>query len=165
MIRDLAKILLLINKPVELIIIPEDWEHLFRWADKALKRYRQMSDTSQVTQLMEFLQSPNYHNRTDSDLSRTNISMSTFKPDQQFGSSISLQDRKSNSNGSFEMMINPPINPQWQFNPPLGLKQSSSEFIPAQWRNSREMIGGPYVLEDDFYQLGFRPQDEITTEL
>lgn len=46
-VRDLAKILLLLNRPVERVAVPEDWEHLFHWAEKALKRCRRPSEVSQ----------------------------------------------------------------------------------------------------------------------
>lgn len=38
-IKDLAKVLFLLNRPVEGLGIPDDWDHLFNWAEKTLKRY------------------------------------------------------------------------------------------------------------------------------
>lgn len=37
-VRDLAKILILLNKPKEQLVPPDDWEHLYNWAEKTLKR-------------------------------------------------------------------------------------------------------------------------------
>lgn len=166
-IRDLAKILLLLNRPVDMLAVPEDWDHLYRWAEKVLKRCKRMSETSQtqVNQLIKFLQTPVI--QEPDEYSRASTNMSTFKPDQVFGSSLSLQNNKTKTfGGSCEFNFNSPLNPQWQFNYPLVSKQfRSSEFIPAQWRNSKELLSSAYFLEDDFLQLGFRPQDEITTEL
>ncbi|XP_021914670.1 uncharacterized protein LOC110827368 isoform X2 [Zootermopsis nevadensis] len=45
------------------------------------------------------------------------------------------------------------FNPCWEFSP-------SNYTILAEWSASRD-----YLDEDDFFTLGFRPQDEITTEL
>ena len=54
-VRDLAKILILLNRPVELIDgPPHDWNRLLLWADRILAQYK----PQQITQLIEFLQSP-----------------------------------------------------------------------------------------------------------
>lgn len=54
-VRDLAKILLLLNRPVELIDgPPHDWNRLLLWADRILAQYK----PQQIAQLVEFLQSP-----------------------------------------------------------------------------------------------------------
>jgi hypothetical protein len=55
-IRDLAKILILLNRPVELIDgPPHDWNRLLQWADRILVQFKPQQ---QITQLIEFLQSP-----------------------------------------------------------------------------------------------------------
>lgn len=172
-IRDLAKILLLLNKPVDRAAMPEDWEHLFNWAEKTLKRCKRLSEVSQpqVAQLINFLQTPAVASPdTESSYSlRGSTTMSTFKPEQSFGSSVSLQDvaiKKFNSN--YDSAFHTPLNPQWKFEYSLvssSNPMTSSEFNPIAWRNSKEYLNNPYFLDDDFCQLGFRPQDEITTEL
>ncbi|CAG9767411.1 unnamed protein product [Ceutorhynchus assimilis] len=165
-VRDLAKILLLLNKPVENLSIPDDWEHLFNWAEKALKRYKRMSDSSQpqVAQLIHFLQSPIIPSDPDEPeySVRGSTTMSTFKPDQPFGgSSLSLQSTLVK--GYQEKYQN--LSPEWKFEYSL-VGNTSSEFNPMAWKNSKEFVSGsPLFLEDDFYKLGYRPQDEITTEL
>jgi hypothetical protein len=50
-------------------------------------------------------------------------------------------------------LTNGDFNPCWEFNP-------ANYTILAEWSASRD-----YLDEDDFFTLGFRPQDEITTEL
>lgn len=168
-IRDLAKVLILLNRPVEVLAVPDDWEHLYNWAEQVVRRYKRMSEGSQtqVGQLIKFLQAP-VEGNPDENCSKTSTIMSTFKPDQPFGSSLSLQDQRlKNVSSSCESHFNSPLNPQWQFNYPLisNSQISSSEFTPSQWKQSKEYLGNLYFLEDDFLQLGFRPQDEITTEL
>nr|CAH7752416.1 unnamed protein product [Callosobruchus chinensis] len=171
-VRDLAKILLLLNRPIDKIAVPDDWEHLFGWAEKALNRYKRMSGTSnqpQVAQLINFLQGP-----TDSSeySLRGSTTLSTFKPDFQPSlaamegcSRLSLQDVAiDNFTSNYDSKFHQPLNPQWKFEYSL-VANNSSEFDPALWRNSKEYLNGSLFLEDDFCQLGFRPQDEITTEL
>lgn len=168
-VRDLAKILLLLNRPQEKICLPDDWEHLFQWAEKTLKRYKRMSEVSQpqVAQLINFLQGTNIDSDPDYSI-RGSTTMSTFKPDQVFGSSISLQDVAINNfqTNYDNKCVSSPINPQWKFEYSLvANNMPSSEFNPALWRNSKEYLSSAVFLDDDFCQLGFRPQDEITTEL
>ncbi|KAK4874230.1 hypothetical protein RN001_013590 [Aquatica leii] len=165
-IRDLAKILLLLNRPIEMLVVPDDWDRLHRWAEKLLHRHTQMSDVThiQVNQLIKFLQTPSI----PEDYSRASTTMSTFKPDQSFGSSSTLKGQTTKTTSdNCASSYTPSLNPQWQFNYPVlsNKRFSSSEFIPSQWKNSKEYLNNPYLLEDDFLQLGFRPQDEITTEL
>lgn len=168
-IRDLAKLLLLLNRPVDRISIPEDWEHLFNWAEKTLKRYKRMSEVSQpqVAQLINFLQGPILSSDVDEDSrNRGNTTLSTFKPDKTFGSSLSLQDTAiKNFNINYEAAFPSTINPQWKFDYPVNSNLTNSEFNPIVWKSSKEFLNNTYFLDDDFCQLGFRPQDEITTEL
>ncbi|KAF5287522.1 hypothetical protein FQA39_LY04150 [Lamprigera yunnana] len=162
-IRDLAKILLLLNRPTEMLVVPDDWERLQRWGDKVLNRQKQMNDVAhiQVNQLIKFLQTPS---SVPEDYSRAATTMSTFKPDRSLEASPTITGQNvKNLTDNYA----PTLNPQWQFNYPVisSKRFSSSEFLPSQWKNSKEYLNNPYLLEDDFLQLGFRPQDEITTEL
>ncbi|GJQ73462.1 hypothetical protein Trydic_g13821 [Trypoxylus dichotomus] len=167
-IRDLAKILFLINRPTDRITMPEDWEHLFNWAEKTLKRYKRMSEISQpqVAQLINFLQGPVISNESDYN-NRGSTTMSTFKPDQSLGSNLSLHDAAiKNFHENYDSTaFHTALNPQWKFDYNLADKIPTSQFSPAEWKNSKEYLNNPYFFDDDFYQLGFRPQDEITTEL
>ncbi|XP_034192281.2 FU domain-containing protein T48 isoform X1 [Osmia lignaria lignaria] len=57
-LRDLARILVLINRKDERILIPpDDWQRLFSWAHRLLKQYKKHS-SPEVTQLVTFLQQP-----------------------------------------------------------------------------------------------------------
>lgn len=162
-VRDLAKILLLLNRNVDKItVIPDDWDHLFSWGEKVLKRYKRMSDISQpqVQQLVNFLQAPIIHdNHTYAN------TLSTFKPDQQIGSTMSLKDiAVNNFNSNYDNTFST-INPQWQFNYSLvGQSPVSNSGYCGSWQN-KDFLCSSYLMEDDFFQFGFRPQDEITTEL
>lgn len=162
-VRDLAKILLLLNRNVETItVIPEDWDHLFSWGEKVLKRYKRMSDISQpqVAQLVSFLQTPVMSNESNSPTYSNTLS--TFKPDQQYNSSMSLRDiAVKNFNCNYDNTFTS-INPQWHFNYSL---VGSSPGYCGSWQNNKDILCSSYLVEDDFFQFGFRPQDEITTEL
>lgn len=50
-------------------------------------------------------------------------------------------------------LINGDFSQSWEFSP-------ANYTILAEWSENRD-----YLDEDDFFTLGFRPQDEITTEL
>ncbi|KAF7266626.1 hypothetical protein GWI33_020125 [Rhynchophorus ferrugineus] len=160
-VRDLAKILLLLNRPIDNISIPDDWEHLFSWAEKTLKRYKRMSDNSQpqVAQLIDFLQTSSELDDHDYSV-RGSITMSTFRP---FGSSDSLQNANNKAFSSNFDSCHAQLKPEWKFE--YSLVGNSSEFNPIAWKSSRDILGGPLFLDEDFYDLGLRPQDEITTEL
>ncbi|XP_076659293.1 FU domain-containing protein T48 isoform X1 [Halictus rubicundus] len=57
-LRDLARILVLINRRDEEIPIPpDDWQRLFSWAERLLRRYKRHS-SPEVAQLVTFLQQP-----------------------------------------------------------------------------------------------------------
>lgn len=76
-VRDLAKILILINRPIELIDgPPHDWNRLYRWADKISAQYK----PQQIAQLIEFLQnSPTPSSRfEDVDSRLANKNTTTF---------------------------------------------------------------------------------------
>lgn len=198
-VRDLAKLLILLNKSNEIIPgPPNDWNRLSTWADYLLEHHK-----PQITQLIDFLQTP--INNSSSQNSSTILPMdprfdsstyqnSTFKSNitrttqasddssllqeqqqQLFGSLISLHEfeqpksllRNSNSggngvsgggvsgmmNGSTTMNSN---------NNPFG----SVNNLKYYYQSPPEIINGSSLwLEDEFFKLGFRPQDEITTEL
>lgn len=55
-IRDLAKILILLNRPIEVIDgPPHDWNRLLQWADRILAQYKSQHQTKDF---IKFLQSP-----------------------------------------------------------------------------------------------------------
>lgn len=150
-IRDLAKLLILLNRPIELIPAPpHDWNRIHTWAERALERYK-----PQVGQLIDFLQTPpdprlgSYKNSTFRSTSTTlTTETANGQPNQQnlqlFGSLISLHEfDEPHSSDPFSS----------SFNSRKGTLISSDVHASSLW------------LEDEFFKLGFRPQDEITTEL
>lgn len=186
-IRDLAKILILLNRPVELIEgPPHDWNRLLLWAERILVQYK-----PQITQLIEFLQTPPTPEVEDTRLcsqhttfkslflaspSSTNQKLQSTKDyskrssltgkasedlkhlsldGKSVGSLISLQD--------FEDMVHP-TNPFGEsFN---HVKNYLSTTTPSNATSGGESYTGSTLwLEDEFFRLGERPQDEITTEL
>ncbi|XP_017887513.1 uncharacterized protein LOC108629382 isoform X2 [Ceratina calcarata] len=57
-LRDLARILVLINRrDDEIPVPPDDWQRLFSWAERLLRRYKRHS-SPEVAQLVTFLQQP-----------------------------------------------------------------------------------------------------------
>lgn len=143
-VSDLAKILILLNRPPELIAMPpSDWNRLYIWAKRVLERYKPQ---------MSLYSSSSNSNLATTDYRLTNCQHNTFKSNtlnpsnasclngiqmQSFGSSlISLQE----SDSSFSS----------------GLVDSSK---------NRLSLSKSFWMEDEFFKLGMRPQDEITTEL
>lgn len=89
-VRDLAKILILLNRPVELIDgPPHDWNRLLLWADRILAQYK----PQQITQLIEFLQTPTPPSFNDDVDSRLASKHTTFK--SLFYSTPTTHTRKS----------------------------------------------------------------------
>lgn len=93
-VRDLAKILILLNRPVELIEgPPHDWAALLLWADRILVQFKPQQ---QITQLIEFLQSPTQRNSSpllcNDDDARLVSKHTTFK--SLFYSTPVVQNRK-----------------------------------------------------------------------
>ncbi|EGI70454.1 hypothetical protein G5I_00828 [Acromyrmex echinatior] len=57
-LRDLARILVLVNRrDDEIPLPPDDWQRLFSWAERLLRRYKRHS-SPEVAQLVTFLQQP-----------------------------------------------------------------------------------------------------------
>lgn len=153
-IRDLAKLLILLNRPIELIPSPPpDWNRLYTWAERALERYK-----PQVGQLIDFLQAPpdprldpfkNSTFRSKNNGLTTTDALSSSLPNQQqlqlFGSLISLHEFE-------EPHPSDPFNSNSYSN-------NKGNLI------STDLHASSLWLEDEFFKLGFRPQDEITTEL
>ncbi|KAK9509020.1 hypothetical protein O3M35_006435 [Rhynocoris fuscipes] len=107
-LKDLSRILILLNRPdSKLNVPPPDWETLLAWAHRILARYKKHHN-NQVTELVSFFRG---------------------ESSQYSGSGFD-----SNYNTR---------------------KRLSDDYI--EWHNTSQL--------DDFVSLGFRPQDEITTEL
>ncbi|XP_045476094.1 uncharacterized protein LOC123681832 [Harmonia axyridis] len=168
-VRDLTKILILLNRNPEQITVPDDWENLLAWAEQTLQRYKRISGCSQgqVSQLVNFLQKPAIIEQESTEDLKGSTTMSTFKPDQPLTASTSLQDIVvHNFNSNYDSRCLPSFNPQWKFQYSLVSSNApTTEFNPSLWKNSKEYLNSTWLVDDDFLQLGFRPQDEITTEL
>lgn len=151
-VRDLAKILILVNKPVELIASPpEDWLRLFMWSQRILDRYK-----PQQRPLIDFLQasptllhgdprlaSCQHHTFKSTTTNSTNTSDSC-------GSLIVLQD--------FDVRSSVTLPRADQLGTSVSFKALASN------RHSLNDVSALW-LEDEFLNLGLRPQDEVTTEL
>ncbi len=197
-IRDLAKILILLNRPVELISgPPHDWKTLLMWAERILSQYK-----PQITQLIEFLQTPaqpapvvdarltfSKHTtfktppptiskgrdaktkandmecddtlKNAKDVKKRN-SISSTKPSDDI-KHLSLPNHQKNTIGSlislqdFDSILQPTN--------PFGDSFNHVQNYFATTATSGAVTGSSLLLELEFERLGFRPQDEITTEL
>ncbi|XP_053686702.1 uncharacterized protein LOC128736245 [Sabethes cyaneus] len=187
-VRDLAKILILLNKPVELISSPpHDWQRLYAWAEKVLDRYK-----PELTQLIEFLQQPSIPSSA-SDPRLGTSEHSTFK--SKFGDSLAGANESDTSpnlsvKNPFNLLQPESASSQHRHqNNFLGSLISLHEFDERSSSSQTDGIGNgsnlfgdtfdhvrSYLstsgindsslwLQDEFFKLGFRPQDEITTEL
>ena len=170
-VRDLAKILILLNKPVELIASPpHDWNRLYVWAEKVLDRYK-----PELAQLIEFLQQPSLtssqsdprlgsseHSTFKLKYSQNSLSPSLSQKNERnllqqqthhfLGSLISLHEFDEHSSHTTES--------SHQNNPFGDTFNHVKTYLSTPGMNDSSLW-----LEDEFFKLGFRPQDEITTEL
>ncbi|KAJ9600822.1 hypothetical protein L9F63_001034, partial [Diploptera punctata] len=190
-LTDLARILMLLNRPEHLIESPpSNWEKLLAWGERVLRRYKKQNPHQVAqAQLISFLQVPIQTNHSStSSLYRSPESnhraLTTFQPVTSNSSETNKYNSQNNqtqnhsiqemaisafdsnySNGHITggerrdatmlqtSLIDSDFNPSWEFNP-------ANCTVLAEWSASRD-----YLFEDDFFTLGFRPQDEITTEL
>lgn len=200
-IRDLAKILILLNRPVELISgPPHDWKTLLMWAERILSQYK-----PQITQLIEFLQTPVPPPLIDARLTfskhttfktppptiskgrdtktksskvefddtlkiqakevKKRNSLSSTKPSDDI-KHLSLPNQKSAIGSLISLQefdsILQPTNP---FGESFNHVQNYLATTATSGLSANSCTGSSLLLEEEFYKLGFRPQDEITTEL
>lgn len=160
-VRDIAKILLLVNRPIELLTgPPQDWLRLYMWAQRILDRYK-----PQMGPLIDFMQSsPTNTLISDPRLAscqhhtfKSNTTNSTTTSDspnmQRHGSLISLQDFDYRSAVTL---------PRTDYLPSSMMKSGGSN---SKRHSISDVHNSAMWLEDEFFNLGLRPQDEITTEL
>lgn len=92
-IRDLAKILILLNRPIEVIDgPPHDWNRLLQWADRILAQYKSQHQTKEF---IKFLQSPTSQSSSrifNNEDTRLVSDHTTFK--SLFYSTPTVQSRK-----------------------------------------------------------------------
>lgn len=188
-VRDLAKILILLNRPVELIAQPpHDWSRVYTWALRILDRYK-----PQIAELIDFLQTPTpahpmmmmdarldtskYSTFKSTDTSSTTMTTNTL---MAAGTLSSGAADSSSHHTAANTALTPPIGNMHQmqlFGSLISLHEIENEPRPSTnpFRNSfstmksnypsSDIHGSSVWLEDEFFKLGFRPQDEITTEL
>lgn len=163
-VRDLAKVLILLNRPVELIAKPpHDWSRVYIWALRILDRYK-----PQIAQLIDFLQTP-----VMADPRLGSSQYSTFKSTNTAsttcitggGASVGNETKGSSIHqmqlfGSLISLHEIDSEPRPSTNP----FRSSCGTLKSNYPSS-DIHGSSIWLEDEFFKLGFRPQDEITTEL
>ncbi|KAG8264103.1 hypothetical protein J6590_017118 [Homalodisca vitripennis] len=184
-LKDLSRILILLNRREERLgPPPPDWETLLAWGERVLRRYKK-HNPNQVAQLVNFLQvpvqthpsppspypptlttfTPTHKPPSHTDSSSTGTPSSPSPNMQQLAISAfdakyeKREDRSPavalNQNSLLDSGVD--FNPSWEFNP-------TNYTILAEWTAS-EPEPSYSEFDDDFFQLGFRPQDEITTEL
>ncbi|XP_039289881.1 uncharacterized protein LOC111043807 isoform X2 [Nilaparvata lugens] len=209
-LKDLSRILILLNRREERIVTPPaDWETLLAWGERVLRRYKKQNP-NQVAQLVSFLQVPvqTHHPPPPSPYpaqlttfaaspspapstqpppstpSPVAMATSRIKPNfQQLAISAfdNNYNSRSNSNRKSEDDMRPntaasllqqpslidsgvDFSSNWEFNP-------NNYTILAEWSATTDDNSPTDYSEfattddDDFFTLGFRPQDEITTEL
>ncbi|XP_036325091.1 uncharacterized protein LOC118738272, partial [Rhagoletis pomonella] len=162
-VRDLAKILILLNRPIELIpAAPHDWNRLYTWAEQALERYK-----PQVGHLIDFFQPSGVNGvgiggRGSGSVGINDDFDATFFPQK---TNVYRQSMLSGS-GPQKMHMFGSLISLHEFEEPRPSDPFGSSFNTLKSGNLiSDLNASSLWLEDEFYKLGFRPQDEITTEL
>ncbi|XP_037951441.1 uncharacterized protein LOC119683119 [Teleopsis dalmanni] len=170
-VRDLAKILILLNRPIELIPAPPvDWSRLYAWSEQALERYK-----PQVGQLIDFFQT-SQHAGTNDEFDTTNynkkntdgngVGSSSIFRQNMLQSTTNLNTPGSTGTATHKMHLFGSLISLHEFEEPRPSDPFGSSFNTLKSGNLiSDLNASSLWLEDEFYKLGFRPQDEITTEL
>ncbi|XP_016951300.1 uncharacterized protein LOC108025351 [Drosophila biarmipes] len=175
-VRDLAKLLILLNRPIELIPAPPpDWSRLYAWSEQALERYK-----PQVGQLIDFFQASHGHGAGHHEVlyaapakkKQLQQQPSIFR--QQVTPTATPQgvgelmagDRSSSASAQQKLHLFGSLISLHEFEEPRASDPFGSSFNTLKSGNLiSDLNASSLWLEDEFYKLGFRPQDEITTEL
>ncbi|XP_068156400.1 uncharacterized protein T48 [Drosophila tropicalis] len=165
-VRDLAKLLILLNRPIELIPTPpHDWSRLHAWSEQALERYK-----PQVGQLIDFFQASNQEVLYAASVKKQ-TQKNIFRPppaqqQQQGGGELLAGDRSSSASNQQKLHLFGSLISLHEFEEPRASDPFGSSFNTLKSGNLiSDLNASSLWLEDEFYKLGFRPQDEITTEL
>ncbi|XP_012143155.1 FU domain-containing protein T48 isoform X4 [Megachile rotundata] len=161
---DLTRILILINKKDDKILIPpHDWQRLFLEGNRLLKQYKKQN-FAEVGQLITFLEQPRVsvqltssqrvvYNNQNQVKELQELAVSTFHTYNTgmtlTGSTCAIEECEANE-------LNHELNLQWKFQNTV---EATNYAILTDWSPVHE------CCVNDFTSLGFRPQDEITTEL
>lgn len=164
-VRDLAKILILLNRPIHQIPSPtHDWNRLYLWALKILDQSK-----VEIVQLIDFLQAPTAAIDTTDTIEPSQYS--TFKPAENTTSTSGAAAATSNSKNFQQMQLFESLISLHEFEEPKtsndSMRRASCLSTVTMKRDypSSEFNSSSLWLEDEFFKLGLRPQDEITTEL
>ncbi|XP_065372310.1 uncharacterized protein T48 [Calliphora vicina] len=163
-VRDLARILILLNRPIELIpAAPHDWNRLYAWSEQVLERYR-----PQVGQLIDFFQNSNGIDVDEFEATsvyRQKMNGGGFYKQSALQSSSNLTSGTGTTK-SQKMHLFGSLISLHEFEEPRPSDPFGSSFNTLKSGNLiSDLNASSLWLEDEFYKLGFRPQDEITTEL
>nr|CAA55003.1 T48 [Drosophila melanogaster] len=174
-VRDLAKLLILLNRPIELIPAPPpDWSRLYAWSEQALERYK-----PQVGQLIDFFQASHGHSaghhevlyaapNKKKQLQQSSIFRQQVTPTAtpQGVGELMAGDRSSSASAQQKLHLFGSLISLHEFEEPRASDPFGSSFNTLKSGNLiSDLNASSLWLEDEFYKLGFRPQDEITTEL
>ncbi|SPP81111.1 uncharacterized protein LOC117582996 [Drosophila guanche] len=178
-VRDLAKLLILLNRPIELIPTPpHDWSRLHAWSEQALERYK-----PQVGQLIDFFQAshggvgglrgghqevlyaaPN--KKSQASIFRHQQVTPVSSAPQGVAGDLLAGDRNSSASAQQKLHLFGSLISLHEFEEPRASDPFGSSFNTLKSGNLiSDLNASSLWLEDEFYKLGFRPQDEITTEL
>lgn len=173
-VRDLAKLLILLNRPMELIPAPPpDWSRLHAWSEQALERYK-----PQVGQLIDFFQASHANNGHQEVLYAAPAKKKQQQQPSIFRQQVSptampqgvgelmAGDRSSSASAQQKLHLFGSLISLHEFEEPRASDPFGSSFNTLKSGNLiSDLNASSLWLEDEFYKLGFRPQDEITTEL
>lgn len=173
-VRDLAKLLILLNRPIELIPTPpHDWARLYAWSEQALERYK-----PQVGHLIDFFQASNATGVVGGQEvlyaaphKKQQPGHNIYRHQQQTagkqnGGDLLAGDRNSNASAQQKLHLFGSLISLHEFEEPRASDPFGSSFNTLKSGNLiSDLNASSLWLEDEFYKLGFRPQDEITTEL
>ncbi|EDW59133.2 uncharacterized protein T48 [Drosophila virilis] len=173
-VRDLAKLLILLNRPIELIPTqpPHDWPRLYAWSEQALERYK-----PQVGQLIDFFQASHAgrpevlyaapaKKQPGHSIYRQQQGATTTPSHNKLGADLLPGDRSSSASAQQKLHLFGSLISLHEFEEPRASDPFGSSFNTLKSGNLiTDLNASSLWLEDEFYKLGFRPQDEITTEL
>lgn len=179
-LKDLSRILIILNKEDCLVNPPADWEILLAWGDRVLRRYKKQHPimvvqpntnehiSNKPIQLTTFA-----NNKKHRPLSASSSSPSRIKQlaISVFDDNYNDHNRHPDENDEVIMLRDKTVSSFDRSTSPASLSlleaNASKSMLVAEW--NAEMPPYNYYStttdEDDFFTLGFRPQDEITTEL
>ncbi|XP_050422192.1 uncharacterized protein LOC126834367 isoform X2 [Adelges cooleyi] len=179
-LKDLSRILILLNKEDCYINPPADWETLLAWGDRVLRRYKKQHPimatqpntnehfNDKPIQLTTFTNSKKHRPLSASSSSPSRIKQLAISV---FDDNYSDHNRHQDENDEVIMLKEKTMSSFGRSTSPASFSllntNASKSMLVAEW-NAEVPPYNCYSTttdDDDFFTLGFRPQDEITTEL